>query len=507
MSDIVSVKDFGAKGDGINVAATATISAGSNALTATGAAFTAADVGKLILVPGAGTTGAVLKTTIAAFTNATHVTLAANASTTLSAAATNILYGTDDHSAIVSAQASAVSAGNGLFWPSGNYLTSLILSLGNDHTRHVNFGGVTITFTGSGSAISFDAGATSGLLLDISFGSRQCPFRIVGNPSATNAVFARSVHHSSINIIARDFTDTALNLNFSVCSEFFVKMSTNDGGAFLVQPGAALISQPRVSGETVTDCDFYVIAEGISGTGVQMGGTVRCRFKGTSEGNVSGGGGVYEGPGCVDNIFTNFDCESNAGYDWSLDGSSQTHLDMCCGNHATSSLVLQNVQRARITGGEYSSVLVDAASGNCFLDYVGYVNSFTIPSATTSYRRIFDGTGAFIADKVLNPTITAPTYANSWVNFAGGIRAGGYYKTAANIVHLCGTIKNGTVGSKAFTLPAGFRPSAVLFFPATNPYLGTTSFMIQVDPNGDVTPQSGVNSSCALDSVAFLAEQ
>lgn len=107
------------------------------------------------------------------------------------------------------------------------------------------------------------------------------------------------------------------------------------------------------------------------------------------------------------------------------------------------------------------------------------------------------------------PTITAPTFANSWVAFGAGPtpRVPGYYKLRDGTVHLCGTIKNGVVGSKAFTLPVGFRPTGTLYFTAFNPAVGTPSFMIQIDANGDVTPQSGVNSACAMDAACFLAEQ
>ncbi len=94
---------FGATGNGVIVAATCSINSGTAALTATGAAFTSADVGKLIVVPGAGAAGAPLATTIAGYTNATHVTLTANAGTTLAAVATEIAYGTDDRAAIQAA--------------------------------------------------------------------------------------------------------------------------------------------------------------------------------------------------------------------------------------------------------------------------------------------------------------------------------------------------------------------------------------------------------------------
>lgn len=79
----------------------ATISAGSASLTISSArSFTAADVGKLIVLPGAGAAGVPLTTTIAAFVSSTQVTLGASAATSLAAAAAYISIGTDDAAAI-----------------------------------------------------------------------------------------------------------------------------------------------------------------------------------------------------------------------------------------------------------------------------------------------------------------------------------------------------------------------------------------------------------------------
>jgi hypothetical protein len=87
---------FGAVGNGVNVVATVSIASGTATLTATGAAFTVSDIGKYIMIPSAGAAGGTLATTILAFTDATHVTLNANASTTLTASLQQIAYGTDD---------------------------------------------------------------------------------------------------------------------------------------------------------------------------------------------------------------------------------------------------------------------------------------------------------------------------------------------------------------------------------------------------------------------------
>lgn len=88
---------FGVKGDARKLAGGA-ITSGTATLTVAGAGFTAADVGKYIEVAGAGAAGALLCTTIAAWISATQVTLAANAGTTVAAAA--VLFATNDTAAI-----------------------------------------------------------------------------------------------------------------------------------------------------------------------------------------------------------------------------------------------------------------------------------------------------------------------------------------------------------------------------------------------------------------------
>ncbi len=64
----------------------ASISSGGNTLTSSSANFTSGDVGKYIVVDGAGTSGNQLQTTIQGYVNSTTITLGAYASTTVSSA-------------------------------------------------------------------------------------------------------------------------------------------------------------------------------------------------------------------------------------------------------------------------------------------------------------------------------------------------------------------------------------------------------------------------------------
>lgn len=105
---VFNVKSYGAKGDG-QVRTDGAMTSGSGVLTcATSTPFTSADVGKVIMVKGAGATGVTTLTgTISGFTDSGHVTLSVNAATTVTNAA--VMWATDDTSAIQAAINAAVT--------------------------------------------------------------------------------------------------------------------------------------------------------------------------------------------------------------------------------------------------------------------------------------------------------------------------------------------------------------------------------------------------------------
>lgn len=98
---------YGAKGDG-QIVTDGAMTASSATLISASGRFTASDVGKLVMVKGAGPAGVTtLVTTISAYTSATSVTLAAAASTTVTGAL--VLWASDDTAAFQSAINAAVS--------------------------------------------------------------------------------------------------------------------------------------------------------------------------------------------------------------------------------------------------------------------------------------------------------------------------------------------------------------------------------------------------------------
>ena len=97
---------FNARPDA-QMASDGAMTSGSPLLTSASGPFKVSDLGKAIIVGGAGASGAVLQSTISTFTSASQVSLAASASTTTSAA--GLLWGTDNRAAIQSALAGSGS--------------------------------------------------------------------------------------------------------------------------------------------------------------------------------------------------------------------------------------------------------------------------------------------------------------------------------------------------------------------------------------------------------------
>jgi hypothetical protein len=103
--------------------------------------------------------------------------------------------------------------------------------------------------------------------------------------------------------------------------------------------------------------------------------------------------------------------------------------------------------------------------------------------------------------KTVNPWIAA-TLLNGWVNDGTGYETVGYYKDEFGIVHLKGRMKSGTVGTQAFVLPVGYRPSlSISFAIPSNNLFG----QCVIQNNGNVIAMTGSNVSFSLDGISFKA--
>ena len=94
------------------------------------------------------------------------------------------------------------------------------------------------------------------------------------------------------------------------------------------------------------------------------------------------------------------------------------------------------------------------------------------------------------------------SFANSWVNYGSIYATAGYRKDAFGFVHIKGFIKSGTSGTAAFTLPSGYRPALVEYFPA---YTAGVYAYVNILQDGTVVPV-GTNTSFSISGITFYAE-
>ncbi len=102
-----------------------------------------------------------------------------------------------------------------------------------------------------------------------------------------------------------------------------------------------------------------------------------------------------------------------------------------------------------------------------------------------------------------------PAFQNGWVNY--GQRPAMFYKDAAGVVHLTGLVKSGTIGTTAFTLPAGYRPSTTVGAASLCRFVCVTSPLaagvVQIYGEGYVELTTGSNIYYDLSGISFRAEQ
>ena len=126
LSDAINVRNYGALGDAQLASGAVMVTGAPNTLTCANATFVAGDVGKVIVVQGAGAAGANLVTTIAARVSATVVTTTDACSTNVGSSF--IRWGTNDAVAIQAAITYAAPLKRAIYFPGGDYISAATLS-------------------------------------------------------------------------------------------------------------------------------------------------------------------------------------------------------------------------------------------------------------------------------------------------------------------------------------------------------------------------------------------
>ena len=106
------------------------------------------------------------------------------------------------------------------------------------------------------------------------------------------------------------------------------------------------------------------------------------------------------------------------------------------------------------------------------------------------------------ANKVQEAWIT-PTVSNGWV----ATNPIGFYKDEMGVVRLKGFMNSGTIDTKIFTLPVGYRPLATKYCSVFSNFTNDAiAGKIAITPSGDVIAYK-YNANMSLDGISFRAEQ
>jgi len=97
-----------------------------------------------------------------------------------------------------------------------------------------------------------------------------------------------------------------------------------------------------------------------------------------------------------------------------------------------------------------------------------------------------------------------PTFQNSWANVAAGTQLVGYFKDQNGIVHIKGEVSGGVSGTVAFTLPAGYRPLGFLrvYGQAANGG-GIVPMLVEINASGTVSINTTVTSWGDFGMISF----
>ena len=257
-TEYTNVKAYGATGDGITTASSGvSIANGSVMLTVVGASFASTDIGKRIIVPGAGAAGANLNAVIAGVSSPTLVTLTANASTMLSSVSESVTYGTDDTAAINTAIAAA--ARGTVFFPAGIYM--------------INASGVAVS-----TAVKLFGASQTGTILKLAASATQLLNVTASNVSIENITFdgmfnvtgnvaTFALGLSTISVRSSTFTNSInYGVYFNSTSNLLV-----DGCSFTKAGVTELFYGINAACSNVNIVNNYCDNQGITASGITVG--------------------------------------------------------------------------------------------------------------------------------------------------------------------------------------------------------------------------------------------
>lgn len=271
-------------------------------------------------------------------------------------------------------------------FPSGIYRASAFPNWASNDTTYEAEGQVFMRYTGTGNALVFDGGASTGNVFNFKWLGN---FIVQAPSTALNGYFVRSVHHSKIEgrVDGCGTSSAALLINFAVCSEFNVKTSANElygaGWYSAGHPLNGIVATRRGVNENCSANTFRnPIVEGVSGDGIHLDYAINNQFLGgTSESNT--GFGISTTGNSWANLIQGLDMESNTAGDVSENGSDNVYKKV----YSTSTITIASgVHGTKIEDGQVNSVIDNGTA--TILDGFRYgINSGTITGSPVSQTR------------------------------------------------------------------------------------------------------------------------
>lgn len=134
------------------------------------------------------------------------------------------------------------------------------------------------------------------------------------------------------------------------------------------------------------------------------------------------------------------------------------------------------------------SVVVPPDSNSAFLD-----DERKLVDQSRSWTRA-------VTRRVSNDEWTDVTFENSWVNFGSGFNDAQFRQLGVEHVEIRGLVKDGTVSTNIFTLPAELRPIANYGYAVVS---NNAFGHVVVRSDGGVRLNIGSNVSVFLDGIIF----
>jgi len=245
------------------------------------------------------------------------------------------------------------------------------------------YGQVTLKYTGTGNALTFDTGA-SGETYGVRFLGN---FVVQSNGSASDAVYIRGVHYSEFQfrVSGAGTSSAGLKIESSVASLYRkITVSVNQGFAVGATPlNGIVIDRRGSSSDYASACVFEdVLVQGVTGTGIVLQHATMMTFLGgASEANAKG---VTLTSDSTSNGFFKTDFEVNTGGDVEdLGFANEYH-----GILSDSTVTFSSPSRSgKIHGGRINS-LVDNGIGTTLVDTTVRIALGTLTGTAVNQARV-----------------------------------------------------------------------------------------------------------------------